>query len=178
MEAANPDLVNKAAIARLLKVGEGRVSQFVREGMPVHKKGSPGISTIFNIPDVIAWQRERARTEHLKPKGGRPRKNPIDTEANTKPITNDPRHRLREIDLELRELELAKARREYVKIDEVMGLAAEQIGEMRSVLLNVAGECGRKYGRQIEEFVREQIMAALKKITLDQQPYIAREDEE
>lgn len=176
-QTPNPNIVDKAAICAALDIGESRVGVLVREGMPIVQRGTRGRPALFNLTEVIAWQKERARSEHLKTKGGRPRLKPRETDTDTKPEKSDARNRLREIEVELKELELAKARREYVRTDEVMGELAEQVGNMRSVLLNVPGECGRKYGRQIEQFVREQILGALKQIQIDQQQYIAKEEE-
>jgi phage terminase Nu1 subunit (DNA packaging protein) len=171
------NIVNKAAIGQLLDISESRVNVLIREGMPVYQRGVKGKPTLFNLSEVIAWQKERARNEHLKKKGGRPRSKPTEQDADTKSDKPDPRNRLREIDVELKEFELAKAKREWVRIDEVMQLAAEQFADARVTLLNVAGECGRKYGKQIEAFVREKILEAMRKITIDQTPYIAKEEE-
>jgi phage terminase Nu1 subunit (DNA packaging protein) len=173
-QPSDSELVDTNQLSRLLNIGKPRIQQLIAEGLPVFKRGKPNI---FRVYDVIEWQKARARKEHLKTKGGRPRLKPRDDEPEPKSDKPDPRHRLREIDVELREFELAKAKKEYVKVSEVMQEAAEQLGSVRSILLNIPGECGRKYGRQIETFVREQIIEALNQITLDQQQYIAKEDE-
>jgi phage terminase Nu1 subunit (DNA packaging protein) len=168
------ELVDTNQLSRLLKIGKPRIQQLIAEGLPVHKRGKPNL---FSVYDVMQWKTERARSEHLKTKGGRPRSKPLEPDTDTKSDKPDPRNRLREIDVELKEFELAKAKREWVRIDEVMQLAAEQFADARVTLLNVAGECGRKYGKQIEAFVREKILEAMRKITIDQTPYIAKEEE-
>jgi hypothetical protein len=113
--------------------------------MPVVQKGSPGKSTILSLADVFRWARDFEPT-----KLGRPPE---------KLAENDPKHREREAMAGLREMKLAQAQGELIKIAAVEAYLADWIVTLRQNILNEDPE--------IMPAVAKHLRAAIAKIEAD-----------
>jgi phage terminase Nu1 subunit (DNA packaging protein) len=115
-------IVNRSELAEFFGVVVNTVDSWVRAGCPVVQKGSRGVPASFNTGDVARWRLDQAREEA----GG---ENIADETALKK--------RKMQADVNLAELNFAKARGEVAPIREFERFQAAHDAAIRSNVLNV-----------------------------------------
>jgi phage terminase Nu1 subunit (DNA packaging protein) len=115
-------IVNRSELAELFGVVVNTVDSWVRAGCPVVQKGSRGVPAAFNTGDVSRWRLDEAREEA----GG---ENVADENALKK--------RKMLADVNLAELNFAKARGEVAPIREFERVQAAHDAAIRANVMNV-----------------------------------------
>jgi phage terminase Nu1 subunit (DNA packaging protein) len=118
----NPSLVPATFFAQLVNLPRRAVTDLIASGMPVYGQGGQGKPSIINIADAWRWARANA-----PPRIGRPTENPS---------SDDPKYREREAMAGLREMKLAQAQGELIKIAAVEAYLADWIVTLRQNILN------------------------------------------
>lgn len=154
-------LVRKADMCVMLGISPRAFQDMVDAGCPVVDRGKAGKPMIVDVQAVLAWKGERDRRGE----------NPQMTQSANAAL--DARRRNAEAQAELREFELAKMRGETITVAEVVPILREELGAVRTRLLQVAGRVAPNINagmtaKEIEEMIDEEIREALTELTVDQ----------
>lgn len=114
--------VNRSELAEIFGIAVNTVDAWVRAGCPVVQKGSRGVAAAFNTSAVAQWRTDQAREEG----GG---ENIADE--------NQLKKRKMMADVNLAELNFAKARGEIAPIKEFERAQASAFAQVRANCLNI-----------------------------------------
>lgn len=145
--------VNRTDIARILGVSMPTVSDWVSRGMPVVTRGARGVPWVFDVPACVRWRLDWELAQQ--------------TSRSTKDLTLEEAERRQVIaDATLKEIKVAEALREVVRVEEVSRLWEGRIIASREAFLGVAARLapilvGEQDQQRIEQTIDDEIARAL-----------------
>lgn len=129
--------VSQIELAEILGVTPKSVRAWERQGMPVQEKGRRGVASKYSVAACIAWRLERVEAQAR----ARPDPTEID-EARARKVAAE---------AALAEIELAKARGEVVRLDDMSRAVGEALATTRARLLQVGAKCAPQADLQPDE---------------------------
>jgi len=139
-----------------LGVDRGTVSRWVKDGCPAAREEgkSRGTAWAFEIPPVLAWLLERAKTE------GRDGVKPSSLAQIER--------RQAQISLELAELRLAELRGEVLRVDDVLEIVGADYDSLRRALGSIPPRIGAELWAQVTNGATEpQVIGELERVIDD-----------
>lgn len=124
---------NIAEIAEILDITRPTVSAWTDEGMPYVQKGSKGIPWTYDVKECIDWYAENKFRRSKR----HPGKNPFAEPGDGVETIEEADRRKTVAQADKAELELAKAAKLVVPIEEVVRVTAEEHARVRAKLLAI-----------------------------------------
>lgn len=119
-------LVNQAQLAAIFDVQPITIRAWERKGCPVEKKGGGGVRSAYNTAAVIRWREEQAALAA--------------TGDTTSISMDDAKLRKTAAEAALAELDLSVKRGEYVLIEEVGAVVADEYATIRANFTSLPGD--------------------------------------
>ena len=154
--------VTTQEIAEMMGKHEWEIRQWIREGMPVHKKGTGGrgknAANLFLLRDVVGWLQDRALKSALR------------SSDNEVVSSEEAKRRKLAAEAALQEIELAKAKGLVVDLESIERDLSNRFAELRSNIRKVPERVALRLVAESEEaeikrILREEIDAALEALT-------------
>lgn len=144
---------NRNEIARVLGVSLPTITDWIGRGMPVVERGGRGAPWVFDVPACVCWRIDWELAQQ--------------TSRSTKDLTLEEAERRQTIaDATLKEIKVAEALREVVRVEEVSRLWEGRIIASREAFLGVAARLapilvGESDQQRIEQAIEDEIGRAL-----------------
>lgn len=144
---------NRRELARILGVSVMTLDEWIARGMPILERGSRGIAWTFDVPACVKWRIDWEIAQATN----RSAKDVSFEEATRRQIIAD---------ATLKEIKVAEALREVVRVEEVSRLWEGRIVASRETFLGIAARLapvlvGQEDQQQIEQLIDDEIARAL-----------------
>lgn len=148
--------VNRTDIAKILGVSMPTISDWVARGMPAVQRGARGVPWSFDIAACVRWRIDWELAQA--------------TSRSTKDITFEEAERRQVIaDATLKEIKVAEALREVVRVEDVSRLWEGRIVASREAFLGISARLapilvGEQDQQRIEQVIEDEIARALNEL--------------
>lgn len=131
-------------VAEWYEVTTRQVQNWMKEGVPIHKRGGPGKATQFDSKAVHRWLVERELADRVT----------VDEDGEVYDKSQE-EARLKHHQADLAELEVRERRGELYRIDEVLMLCAGMYSTVRNRVLAIHSKFAGKFPGADPEFIEE-----------------------
>lgn len=148
-----PPTANRRELATVLGVSVMTIDDWISRGMPVVSRGSRGVAWSFDLTACVRWRIDWEIAQA--------------TSRSTKDITFEEAERRQVIaDATLKEIKVAEALREVVRVEEVSRIWEGRIVASRETFLGIAARLapilvGESDQQKIEQIIEEEVGRAL-----------------